>query len=526
LADLQIAAGRFVDRGRKVLIDVPSDGAPGQEMFFVAPPPVSNQQAPSPSSLSAAIQATPQMPSTRGVQRVGDELFRETREAPQITLSKQTCALLYKNVSIQRRQRKSNCCQACILFTLLVFGVLVPIGPASSAFTETAPLRPLGWEMANWTMNSQHHHNFTAELVAQRKRLNISASQDDNTIAETFLPAQVAVIMFCQASVSMFHLPKYVHMLVEEKQLRLYHAMRLQGMSMTAYWMASYVYGFVITMFSSIIFLVGAWIYGNEAITHDEGGASMGLFAGVTVVWAHAQMGLAFLSSALLRSPKLATILFYLVNVASIFTVFIISSADPEWDWSEWLLLMPTIAYPRGLILVLADGGSWVRPGSELAQALWVPTVSGTVMGMLGILLHVLLPNEFGMSESHLMTQLCAKASPNIQVSNGLDQSLLGARDDPSDVSVDPSVASEEERVRAGDIDDAAPVVVKDLRLSYQSLLQKLKGDARRRICGTMPRPPKQAVKGVSIALETGECFGLLGCAPRFRNPMHGCARA
>ena len=146
-------------------------------------------------------------------------------------------------------------------------------------------------------------------------------------------------------------------------------------------------------------------------------------------------------------------------------------------------------------------------------------------MGVLGILLHMVLPNNFGMAESHLVTQLCAKVKSNVQHSNSngaLNQSLLGANGDPSDTSVDPTVAAEQERVAVGTIDDSTPVVIKDLRLSYQSLLQTLKDIARQRIFGTMPRPPKQAVQGVTLALKPGECFGLLGCA----GPLHSCTCA
>lgn len=113
-----------VPDGRKIFIEVPMDGTVGEEIFFTAPPPV----AMSPSTNMA------------GVQMEGDELFRTLRDPPTISVMKQTFALCAKQASLQVRQRKSNCCQCCIFFTLVLFGLFTAprlLDPTQSATMYT-----------------------------------------------------------------------------------------------------------------------------------------------------------------------------------------------------------------------------------------------------------------------------------------------------------------------------------------------------------------------------------------------------
>ena len=227
------------------------------------------------------------------------------------------------------------------------------------------------------------HNNSGATGGGEVQRVDV-----DPSIAQ-FLPELVATTLFCLAMTTMFHLPKFVYSLVEEKQLRLYHAMRLQGLSMVAYWAAIYVYGVAITLFSAAVFIGLGYAFNSAPFVH----ASPFRYIGAVFVWAHSQMGMAAFASSLVRSPKLATVLFYLVNIMSIMTVVIINNVlARDWHWA--LLSVPTIAYPRALGLILAEGGGWkMQPMDELARALWISAISGTLLGIVGVLLHVIIPN-------------------------------------------------------------------------------------------------------------------------------------
>ena len=57
-------------------------------------------------------------------------------------------------------------------------------------------------------------------------------------IAAEIAPASLVVLTLTYLMATMLHLPKFVYALVEEKQVRLYHAMRLQGLRMSAYWLS------------------------------------------------------------------------------------------------------------------------------------------------------------------------------------------------------------------------------------------------------------------------------------------------
>ena len=168
----------------------------------------------------------------------GDALFRSLREPAQISTFKQTWALVAKQASLQSRQKKSNCCQCCIFLTLVLFG-LVTLAPMSVApgarrallSTPAFEYRVVngsstgekdGWisdlvETAATALPDDFLHNFT-EVSDGHRRLQ--------TVDPELTLISPVMFMFCMGT--MLHMPKFVYQLIQEKQQRPYHSMRLQ----------------------------------------------------------------------------------------------------------------------------------------------------------------------------------------------------------------------------------------------------------------------------------------------------------
>ena len=230
-------------------------------------------------------------------------------------------------------------------------------------------------------------------------------------------------------------------------------------------------------------------------------------------------------------------VLFYLVVVGSSVASAIIANYITA-EWSYLLLLFPPFAYERAIGLIFTEGGGWqIAPGSELARCLWVNAANGTAMLLGGIVLHVVIPNEYGMTESQLLMQLCTKkeissgnarsAINNAQQSSatlkepifsteGRSEAAGGADDvevsraaSGADLGqADPEVREEAERIMGGGAPtDATAIVINGLRLAYGGGLVRAASDA----CGPGERAKKLAVDELFLAIQHGECFGLLG---------------
>lgn len=364
--------------------------------------------------------------------------------------------------------------------------------------------------------------NFT-EVVDGHRRLQ--------TVDPELTLVSPVMFMFCMAT--MLHMPKFVYQLIEEKQQRLYHSMRLQGLSMLAYWLGVYVYDFLLYGSFAAVFIGLGYIFKIERFMH----ANAIRFVLAATVFGHSQIGMAVFASSIVRSPKLATILFYLIIVSSCIAAIVINTFIPV-NWSPFLLMVPTLAYPRSIALILAQGGGFrIGPGSELGRALWIQALMGTVLFAVGVFLHIVLPNEFGMTESHLVTQLCARlnktngpvsltgdaASRERRKTEELIVQRHGGSDGGSEIGftvgseaesiVDPNVAAEESRVRSGEVDpDSCPILINELGLVYlPGIWTQFVRALKRFLCSERPRAPKQAVDRVSLAIAKGELFGLLG---------------
>ena len=111
-------------------------------------------------------------------------------------------------------------------------------------------------------------------------------------------------------------------------------------------------------------------------------------YAGILAAWAHSQAGLAAFGGCCFRSPRVATIVFYLMLIGSALAVTIINQLEFLDDWPSGLLVFPLFSYERSLALMLMGDQA---PVGELQKAVFCNLLSGTVLFVLGIVLHLIL---------------------------------------------------------------------------------------------------------------------------------------
>jgi hypothetical protein len=359
---------------RVLTIDVPLDATPGQTLHFIAPSAVG-------AGMSSLVSTGP------GAFADGPTV-RTEREPSQISFGKQTAALLSKSYRIQRRQRYTNCCQCCIL---IVFAFL-----SFSAFPRIPPPPKI-------TVNANASHLTSLErhtglhLVDVAEQLVVAVS---NSTLRAPLPADhgftadetIACVLFFSL-LTTFHLPKLVHAVVEEKQQRLYHAMRLQGLYLSSYWASFWIWSMLIQATVSVPLFVAGYALKipvfRELYWLD--------YIAILAVTAHSQAGLAAFGGCLFRSAKVATILFYLMIVGSVVAVSIINQILFLKEWSVPMLCFPLFSYERALTLMFM--GNKAEAG-QLEKAVLINFISGTALFAAGMLLHLIIPNEFGLTES------------------------------------------------------------------------------------------------------------------------------
>ena len=252
--------------------------------------------------------------------------------------------------------------------------------------------------------------------------------------------------------------------------------------------------------------------------------------------WAHSQAGVAAFAGSLFRSPKLAVIVFYIVIFCSAFAVTIINQLTFLKEWPIPLLLFPVFAYERSLTLMLM--GTEAASG-ELVKAVMINVISGSVLFVAGVVLHLIVPNEFGLSESQLVSQLCCRHRAtksktgcagtempgvvgSINSSSALDEPLtlsLNVSVEASNNNGDPEagagmvadVEEERRRVLASTAADCA-VMFKGLGLRYsKGLAHESIRCAKKMLSIDDSSGGRDAVNNLCLGISNGEFFGLLG---------------
>merc|ERR1719352_1369137 len=307
--------------------------------------------------------------------------------------------------------------------------------------------------------------------------------------------------------------PDIVTMLVEEKQARIRIMMRMMGLGTSAYWSITFAFWFLVYIVFALVFMMLVNLVALPS------GYKIGMFANVLpgvqfiffMLYATVTISFAFLWANLttrLRTAQVSTILwvvmttvlpFILDSIGQIFT----STGFPQ-GFLTFLSLFPPFALFRGLTFFRAFKDRWnnpysdntfldwneVPPDSPLAEVLIIWTLEAPVLFLLTLYLDQVMSTGYGVPR-HPLFFLGYTSAPE----KTLDFDAEAPNDEPGKA---PDVLEEEMRVRAleggsrSKADNDA-VHVLDPRKTY-------------------PGPPaKHAVRGLTMGIKRGECFGMLG---------------
>ncbi|KAL6775733.1 ABCA3A [Auxenochlorella protothecoides x Auxenochlorella symbiontica] len=294
-------------------------------------------------------------------------------------------------------------------------------------------------------------------------------------------------------------LPTMLASLVYEKEMRLRTMMKMHGLGDGAYWIIQYVWFFILNFLYSMV-LIGIGTAVDLAIFRLTSYSYLVVFY---FLWVNCLISFAFLLSTFFRSSRTAVVVAFLYTFATgligylLLTQFIQSG---HW-WVIFLELVPGWALFRGLwemgtyafrgAYKNSGGMTWSSlsdPGNGSTAVLIIFAVEWVVFLVLAWYFEQVIPSGVGITKH-----------PLFFLGGKFRKRSLAAQSTPTDVVQVPlepeDVRAERQRVSDGDTAGSS-IVIKDLVKIFPP---------------TGGNPRLAAVKGLTLAVERGECFGLLG---------------
>lgn len=292
---------------------------------------------------------------------------------------------------------------------------------------------------------------------------------------------ELAVFVFMITVVIALHAPNTASVLVFEKNQRFVFAMLLNGLKIYIYWIAQYLAHLItsgslaaVTIFLGIVLRLKP--YSSQ---HPNYGLLIAvLFAGI-----HAQFGFVVFLSSFFKKERFAAVLVGFLVLSILGSAILVHTAGGNSLAKEWppvLSLVPMFGFFRCLLLVF-----WKRYYTEL----W--THVGVMLGSSAAYLAMGIYWQSATGVGALCRLDCGILS-HLVGSHSSAASSLHHEEDTDDVA-EADIAKEEHRALRLNAKDTAIKVV--------------------HLGKTFPaRPnPKHAVVDVTMAMENGEIFGLLG---------------
>ena len=122
-----------------------------------------------------------------------------------------------------------------------------------------------------------------------------------NVVAATIFPLSLALLF-----------PVFLYAIVLEKEERLIQMMKMNGMSMTYYWLMTFLFNLMLSLITSLIFyLFGYFLLKNTFFTQTP----FSLMFVILFGWMLAQIGLSVLFQTFLSNSRTANIIGYLLSV-------------------------------------------------------------------------------------------------------------------------------------------------------------------------------------------------------------------
>lgn len=303
-----------------------------------------------------------------------------------------------------------------------------------------------------------------------------------------------------------FLLPLYVSAIVLEKQERLRELMKMMGMKMRNYWVVNYLYDALLYVLVIGVIAATSLAFSMRIFTQTSWSVLILFFIG----WGNSQIALGFLLSTLFSNARSSTIVSWLIVMAGVILSYVLNyTVFNNQDMPFWFyfLYAPFACY-RGLYLIgitcfAMECITWdqVAVGSQMFYILLFLYLDMIIYFVLAFYLDQVLPSEYGVPKHPLFFMDPLKKFIQSKRSKGssAEKNALLRRDEETvddEEELDDDVIAERKRVREHRYPDDSPIVIHNLKKTYPA---------------QVGQPEKKALRGLSLALSKGECFGLLG---------------
>mmetsp|Transcript_6325 Transcript_6325/g.7912 ORF Transcript_6325/g.7912 Transcript_6325/m.7912 type:complete len:1988 (-) Transcript_6325:343-6306(-) len=282
----------------------------------------------------------------------------------------------------------------------------------------------------------------------------------------------------------------YAQYIIREKEQKTKHQQVVSGVSLNAYWISSYLWDFVCYLLGPMlltIILLAA--FDVEALILGKGGAAVFM---VLLMFGLAIIPFTYLMTFMFRSAAVGTVIVILANwilglmltIVCFILMLIPSTMDDAKHLRHFFRLFPQFCFGDAMLWIsfrtFFDGASpWDNQiaGYDLAYLAWeIPVYFILVL---------------------VLERMLAGSNPLAQKIDNLR--LRAKRYEPSTIDpsqIDEDVLREEERVRSGNANNDV-IQINNLRKAFPNPLGA--------------SGCKEAVKGITLGIPRGQCFGLLG---------------
>ena len=267
--------------------------------------------------------------------------------------------------------------------------------------------------------------------------------------------------------------------------------------------LAHFVFQYLI---SSLAFIIAGLSYKLSLFSQTSG---LVLFI-VLFLWGNVQISLAFFLSSLFKKSRTANISVIFIVLFSVLSSMALNMMYLNEAMPRFLFLWPPFAFYRVLnLLGVTASTPTMRPyyfvelntSSELGLALFYLLVEFFVYFLLSIYIKLVAPKEYGVRKPwHFpvtdLIKYFKEKKTNVNIPRHSENDFLINVFESELELEDEDVKEERNRVLSGDYGVRCPLVMKNMRKVF---------DGRGRL------GPKLAVKDVTLAVEQGIVFGLLG---------------
>ncbi|XP_020683136.1 LOW QUALITY PROTEIN: ABC transporter A family member 7-like [Dendrobium catenatum] len=302
--------------------------------------------------------------------------------------------------------------------------------------------------------------------------------------------------------------PVMLTYLVYEKQQKLKIMMKMHGLKDGPYWLISYAYFFVLSSVYMLCFVIFGSLIGLKFFTLNDYSIQFVFY----FIYINLQIALAFVAASFFSDLKITSVAAYIYVFGSgligqFFSRYLVEDDSFPRHWLVVIELVPGLSLHRGLY----EFGQYAFTGdSTNTSGMHWGNLGDSMNGLKNVLLTMTIEWLLLLLLAHYLDQISSfsvgRRNPgfNLKCIDKKDllssvKSMLQRQSSKVFIGIDrPDVAKERE-------------VVEQLLLEHSNNHAIICDNLNKKFPGRDGSPEKLAVQGLSLAVPSGECFGMLG---------------